>query len=253
MSKHKRINFLNCPVDQINFQQAINECITWCQQDKKTHTIITINASILTMMQDDPELFNVSSKGDLILADGMSVVVATKLSGTPLPERIAGVDLMEHLLIKASEQQLRVYFLGAKEEIVTNLIEKCKIKHPGMTVAGYRNGYFDESQHNNIVIDIRKSNADFLFVGMPSPFKEVWCEKHRDLLNVPVIMGVGGSFDVLAGFIQRAPLWMQKMGLEWFWRLLMEPKKMWKRYLTTNTFFIWLSLKWAFKQRVKRS
>ena len=93
----------------------------------------------------------------------------------------------------------------------------------------------------NIVEEIRASQPHLLFVGMPSPFKEVWCERHRERLNVPVIIGVGGSFDVLAGFIRRAPRWAQAAGLEWLWRLLMEPRKLWKRYLTTNCEFVWLA------------
>jgi N-acetylglucosaminyldiphosphoundecaprenol N-acetyl-beta-D-mannosaminyltransferase len=93
----------------------------------------------------------------------------------------------------------------------------------------------------SLVEEIRASRADMLFVGMPTPFKETWCERHRERLNVPLIVGVGGSFDVLAGFIKRAPVWVQSLGMEWFWRLLMEPRKLWKRYLTNNSEFIWFA------------
>jgi N-acetylglucosaminyldiphosphoundecaprenol N-acetyl-beta-D-mannosaminyltransferase len=177
----------------------------------------------------------------LILADGMSVVWALRASGQPIPERVAGVDLMARLLAAAGENQLRVYFLGARREVVTALVEKSRVQHPGIEIAGFRDGYFGRDDHPEIVEEIRYSRADILFVGMPSPFKETWCERHRQHLEVPVIMGVGGSFDVLAGFIRRAPHWAQVLGLEWFWRLLMEPRKLWKRYLTTNTEFIWLA------------
>jgi len=121
------------------------------------------------------------------------------------------------------------------------LVERTRAQYPGIEIAGFRDGYFRPDDHLKIVEEIRASEADLLFVGMPTPFKETWCERHRERLNVPVILGVGGSFDVLAGFIRRAPRWMQSLGLEWLWRLLMEPRKLWKRYLITNFEFIWLA------------
>jgi N-acetylglucosaminyldiphosphoundecaprenol N-acetyl-beta-D-mannosaminyltransferase len=122
-----------------------------------------------------------------------------------------------------------------------------------LTVAGSRNGYFEAKDHLSIVDEIRASEPDMLFVGMPSPFKDVFCERHRDRLNVPVIVGVGGSFDVLAGFTRRAPKAAQRLGLEWAWRMLMEPRRLWKRYLTTNTEFIWLVLREAWRGRSRGS
>ncbi len=116
-----------------------------------------------------------------------------------------------------------------------------RTRHPGIEIAGFRDGYFGPDDHPGIVEEIRASRPHLLFVGMPSPFKEVWVERHRERLDVPVMIGVGGSFDVLAGFIKRAPRWTQAAGLEWLWRLLMEPRKLWKRYLTTNSEFIWLA------------
>jgi N-acetylglucosaminyldiphosphoundecaprenol N-acetyl-beta-D-mannosaminyltransferase len=175
------------------------------------------------------------------MADGMSVVWALRASGQPAPERVAGVDLVARLLAAAGEQRLRVYFLGARGEVVTALADTARIRYPGVEIVGFRHGYFGPEDHQTIVEEIRASGAHMLFVGMPTPFKETWCERHRQRLEVPVIMGVGGSFDVLAGFVRRAPRWLQAMGLEWFWRLLMEPRKLWKRYLTTNVEFIWLA------------
>jgi N-acetylglucosaminyldiphosphoundecaprenol N-acetyl-beta-D-mannosaminyltransferase len=123
--------------------------------------------------------------------------------------------------------------------VVAALVERSRARHPGLEIAGFRDGYFGAEDHLRIVEEIRASGAHMLFVGMPSPFKETWCERYRQHLEVPVIVGVGGSFDVLAGFIKRAPRWVQSMGMEWFWRLMMEPRKLWKRYLTTNSEFIW--------------
>jgi len=171
----------------------------------------------------------------------MSVVWALRASGQRVPGRVAGVDLMAHLLAAAGKYGLSVYFLGARREVVNTLVERSRVQYPGLKIAGFRDGYFSSQDHAAIVEEIRSSGTDMLFVGMPSPFKETWVERHRERLEVPIIMGVGGSFDVLAGFISRAPRWLQSIGMEWSWRLLMEPRKLWKRYLTTNSEFIWLA------------
>jgi N-acetylglucosaminyldiphosphoundecaprenol N-acetyl-beta-D-mannosaminyltransferase len=240
MKHTDRAELLGLSFDTVTIEAAVAWCLELCCA-RISHTIITANASHLCMMRDDPELAVACGAADLTVADGMSVVWALRASGQPVPERVAGVDLMARLLAAAGEHRLRVYFLGAKCQVVTALVEKSRIQHPGIEIAGFRDGYFDLDDHLAIVEEIRASQAHILFVGMPSPFKETWCERHRQRLAVPVIVGVGGSFDVLAGFIRRAPRCAQQLGLEWFWRLLMEPGKLWKRYLTTNIEFIWLA------------
>ncbi len=241
MKRAERAQLLGLSFDAVTMETAVARCLEFCRALRASHTVITANASHLCMMRHNPELALACRAAHLTLADGMSVVWALRASGQPVPERVAGVDLMARLLTAAGEHQLRVYFLGAKREVVTALVEQSRAQHPGIEIAGFRDGYFSRDDHPGILEEIRSSRADILFVGMPSPFKETWCERHRHRLEVPVIMGVGGSFDVLAGFIRRAPRWIQALGLEWFWRLLMEPRKLWKRYLTTNTEFIWLA------------
>jgi N-acetylglucosaminyldiphosphoundecaprenol N-acetyl-beta-D-mannosaminyltransferase len=218
---------------------ALARCLEWCAGPRAPHTVVTANAAILCMMRDDAGLRGACVAGDLVLADGMSVVWALRAAGTPVPERVTGCDLTERLLEAGAERGLRVYFLGAREEVVRKLAERCATRHRGLVVAGFRNGYFTEREHEGIVEEIRAVRPDLLFVGMPSPFKEVFCERHRARLDVPVIMGVGGTFDVLAGYVRRAPPRLRRAGLEWAWRLLQEPRKMWKRYLTTNARFLW--------------
>jgi N-acetylglucosaminyldiphosphoundecaprenol N-acetyl-beta-D-mannosaminyltransferase len=220
---------------------AVDACVGWCVGPRAPHTVITANAAILCMMRRDPELGEACRRGDLVVADGMSVVWTSRLAGLGFPERVAGVDLMARLLEAASAHHLRVYFLGARPEVVAALAWRCRRVHPGLTVAGFRDGYFGPAQHEDIVAEIRQAAPHMLFVGMPSPFKETWCERHRAALDVPVIMGVGGSFDVLAGYVRRAPRLVQSAGLEWSWRLAMEPRKMWKRYLVTNSEYLSLA------------
>jgi N-acetylglucosaminyldiphosphoundecaprenol N-acetyl-beta-D-mannosaminyltransferase len=241
MKHTEKAGLLGLSFDAVTMETAVARCLELCWGPRISHTVITANASHLCMLRRDPELARACRAADLTVADGMSVVWALRASGLPSPERVAGVDLMARLLAAAGEHGLRVYFLGARREVVTTLVEKACVQHPGMKLAGFRDGYFDPDVHLDIVEEIRASRAHILFVGMPSPFKETWCERYRLRLDVPVIMGVGGSFDVLAGFIRRAPHCVQQLGLEWFWRLLMEPRKLWKRYLTTNLEFIWLA------------
>jgi N-acetylglucosaminyldiphosphoundecaprenol N-acetyl-beta-D-mannosaminyltransferase len=241
MKHTERAELLGLSFDTVTMETAVARCLELCRAPRASHMVITANASHLCMMRRDPELALACRAGHLTVADGMSVVWALRASGQPAPERVAGVDLMAHLLAAAGEHRLRVYFLGARREVVTALVERSRAQHPSLEIAGFRDGYFGSDDHLGIIEEIRASGAHILFVGMPSPFKEIWCERHRQRLEVPVIMGVGGSFDVLAGFIKRAPHWAQLLGLEWLWRLLMEPRKLWKRYLTTNSEFIWLA------------
>ena len=241
MNHTDHADLLGLSFDAVSMETAVNRCVELCRGARASHTIITANASHLCLMRRDQELAHACRSGDLILADGMSVVWALRASGQRVPERVAGVDLMTRLLAAASGHGFRVYFLGAKREVVAELVRRVRVQYSGLEIVGFRDGYFDRKDHLGIVEDIRRAGAHMLFVGMPSPFKETWCERHRDRLEIPIIVGVGGSFDVLAGFIKRAPGWMQSMGLEWLWRLMMEPGKLWRRYLTSNSEFIWLA------------
>lgn len=236
--------------DPETMHSAVERCLQWCAGPRASHTVITANARVLCMMRRDPELRQACRSGDLVLADGMSVVWALRLARTPVPERVAGVDLLSRLLEVGASRQLRVFFLGAREEVVRQLGESCGSKYPGLVLAGYRDGYFPSADEVAVVEQIRESRPHMLFVGMPSPFKEVFLERHRARLEIPILMGVGGSFDVLAGYRGRAPRWLRSLGMEWAWRLLMEPRRMWKRYLTTNTEFLWTAGREALARRL---
>ena len=253
MTHNEKAELFGISIDTLTNDEVTEKCLALCRGPRTSHMIMTINASHLCMMRRDPELARACQAGHITVADGMSVVWALRASGQAIPERVAGVDLMQHLLAAAGEHELSVYLLGAKPEVVETLVQKTSLNHPDLVIAGYRDGYFGPEDYEAVVDDIQASGAHMLFVGMPSPFKEVWCERYRDRLNVPVIMGVGGSFDVLAGFIKRAPQWVQSLGLEWGWRLAMEPRKLWKRYLTYNSEFIWRAGQEAVARRLGRT
>ena len=252
MDRGQRIELLGVPFDGVTMRAAVGRCLEWCAAPRASHTVITMNAATLCKMRRDPELKKACLSGDLIVPDGMPFVWASRLARVPLPERVAGVDLMAQLLSGASANQLSIYLLGARREVVSQLAGDLPRTHPGLTIAGFRDGYFSPHEHAAIVEEIRDLKPHMLFVGMPSPFKETWCELYRARLEVPVIVGVGGSFDVLTGHVRRAPRWLQSMGMEWAWRLSMEPRKMWKRYLSTNGEFLWLLGREILSRRLKR-
>ena len=235
-----RAELLGLEFERAPMAPVVARCLAWCRGARTSHIVVTANASHLCMMRRDPELDRSCRSADMAVADGMSVVWALALLGRPVAGRIAGIDLMTELLAAGSANGLRVYFLGATQDVLDAVVEGCGARYPGLVIAGARNGYFAEAEHDTVVEAIHASQPDLLFVGMPTPSKDVFCERHRARLRVPVIVGVGGSLDVLAGKVARAPRVVQRLGLEWAWRLVMEPRKLWKRYLTTNSEFIWL-------------
>ncbi len=242
----KRITIMNSPVDVLTMEETLH-LIDDSIRDKKSIQHIVVNAAKLVHMQFDTELFQSVVASDIINADGMAVVWASELLGNPLPERVSGVDLMQELVILAAEKNYKIFFFGGKEEVVSEVVRKYTSVFGEEIIAGYRNGYFNKEQESDIADQIASSQADILFVAISSPTKEIFLNTYKDQLKVPFIMGVGGSFDVVAGKVKRAPVWMQNSGLEWFYRIMQEPGRMWKRYLTTNTLFIY----YIFKERIQ--
>lgn len=205
-----------------------------------------VNVAKVVNMRRDPALGEDVLTSDLILADGMAVVWAGRLLGAPLPERVAGIDLMFGILERGNIHGYRVYCLGATEEISALVADRIATHYPNVRLAGRRNGYFNEDESEQIAKDIADSRADVLFVAITSPKKERFLARWSTLMDVPVCHGVGGSFDVFAGKVQRAPESWQRLGLEWLYRVKQEPGRLWKRYLITNSIFCGLVIKeWA--------
>jgi N-acetylglucosaminyldiphosphoundecaprenol N-acetyl-beta-D-mannosaminyltransferase len=245
MSSPSRIRLLDCPIDRMTMPEAVSYCLEAVAGERRTRIVLTVNAAIVVKLGQDEPLRAAVEAGDLVLADGMPLVWLSRWTGADagLEDRVAGVDLMAELLREADRKGLRLYFLGAKPKVVATLVERVARDHPGAVIAGYRDGYFGPEQHEEVADTIAAARPDLLFVGMPTPFKEIRCEAYRHRFGASVVLPVGGAFDVLAGFVKRAPRWMQRAGLEWSWRLMMEPRKMWWRYLSTNTIFLYLALR----------
>ena len=217
---------------------TMGEVVDLCERaivDGHPIQIGVMNAAKVVNASRDPKLHDAILSCDVILADGQSVVWASRLLGKPLPERVAGIDLFIHLLELADAQRRSVFLLGATPEVIEQVVRVVETRYPGARLVGHRDGYFTDEE--TVAQEIASSHPDMLFLGMTSPKKEIFLERYESVMNVPVTHGVGGSFDILAGVTKRAPEAWQRMGMEWAYRLVQEPGRMWKRYLRTNILF----------------
>ena len=236
----KRIEFLNAPMDVASMDETVNIIEKKISADTFTQHVV-VNVAKLIHMQKDAELADSVKSCDLINIDGMGVVWGARMFGHEIPERVAGVDLFHKLLAMSAGNRFPVFLLGAKQDVVEKTAKLVQKQYPGLQVAGFHHGYFWDDEEA-VVNAIRASGAKLLFVAITSPKKENFINKWRDQLGVNFVMGVGGTFDVVAGKVKRAPRWMQRAGLEWLYRVIQEPRRMWKRYLVTNSAFAWLLL-----------
>ena len=241
----ERITLMGCQVDNLSMEETLGR-IEGFIQSGLPHQHVVVNVDKLVKASRDPELRRIINECALINADGMPVVWASRLLGKPLKERVAGVDLFEALMRRAGEKGWRVFLLGAREEVVTKVAETYQRKYPNLVLAGYRNGYWKgEAEEAMVAEQVRASQADLLFVAISSPKKEQFLGRYQAEMKIPFAMGVGGTFDVAIGRVKRAPVWMQNWGLEWFYRFLQEPRRMFRRYFIDDMAFIWLFIKEA--------
>lgn len=237
-----RVAFFGVPVDLLSMEETVAIAERAMAERRQTrHT--ALNVAKLIKMKSDPLLAEDVAGSDVIGIDGAGIAWGLSLFGIRNVERVAGVDLFENVLALCARTGRRPYILGARQDILERAMAEAVRRYPGLTFAGSRNGYFKPDEVPGIVAQIRESGADALFVAMPTPHKERFLNAHARALGVPFIMGVGGSVDVLAGHISRAPVVMQKLGLEWFHRMAKEPRKMFWRYASTNSAYLWWLLR----------
>lgn len=239
--KRQRIKLFGVPIDKITSNQAIEKIDQFVVQ-KKPSFIVTPDTLAILRARKDSEYLNITKNANLVTPDGAGILWATSLLNTPLLERITGIDLIKKVCDLAEKKRYKIYLLGAAEIIIKKAVENIKKEHPKINIIGYHHGYFNNKHSNNnekrekdIIREIKDKKPDFLLVGLGVPKQEIWISKHKDELNVPVCIGIGGSFDVLSGKIPRAPLWMQDHGMEWIFRLIKEPKRI-KRVVSLPLF-----------------
>lgn len=237
------------PIASLSLAEAVQVC-RQAISSREPLLIGVVNAAKIVNMRSDKLLDQSLRACNLILADGQSVVWASRILNRSLPERVTGVDLFESLLAEANSHGYAVFLLGATQQVMDAMTEVIAQRWPSIRIVGARNGYFTPEQDAEVARQIRASNADILFLGMSSPRKEKFLGYYAVSLQVPIMHGVGGSFDILAGKTKRAPLAWQRMGMEWAYRLLQEPRRMFARYLRTNIVFVGLTLaEWVRPQR----
>ncbi|MHB9133141.1 MAG: WecB/TagA/CpsF family glycosyltransferase [Armatimonadota bacterium] len=220
-----RVELLDVPVDPITMPQALSLIDSFIRS-RRPHHIFTADASGIELAQHDSELLEIIRLADLVTPDGAGVLLGTNLLGQRLPERVSGVDLVEAISALAAQQGHLVYLFGAAEGVAQAAAEQLQARHPGLTVVGIRNGYFTPEDEPAIVREIAEKRPDVLFVALGIPKQEKFIRGHFEELGVPVMIGIGGSFDVISGRLQRAPHWMQRSGLEWLYRLRQDPKRL---------------------------
>lgn len=241
-STAQRVEIMGCSIDNLNMQETLQRVEGFIASGR-AHQHVVVNVDKLVKAQSDHELRRIINECALVNVDGMPVVWASRILGRPLKERVAGIDLFESLMERAATKGWRVYLLGAREEIVSTVKIKYEEKYRGLVIAGYRNGYWDAGDDAAVAETIRAARADVLFVAISSPKKEQFLGQYQALMKVPFAMGVGGTFDVAAGRIRRAPEWMQRSGLEWLFRFLQEPRRMFRRYFIEDMAFFGLLAK----------
>lgn len=238
----QRINMMGCQIDNLSMEETLKTIENFIASGLP-HQNVVVNVDKLIKASRDEELRSIINSCALINADGMPVVWASRLLGKGLKERVAGIDLFEALMHRAADKMWCIYLLGAREDVVSKVKHIYEQKYPGLRVVGYRNGYWKEEEEVEVVEHIKASKADILFVAISSPKKEYFLGQYQAYMRVPFAMGVGGTFDVVCGNIKRAPLWMRKNGLEWFYRFLQEPRRLFKRYFIDSMGFFRLLTK----------
>jgi N-acetylglucosaminyldiphosphoundecaprenol N-acetyl-beta-D-mannosaminyltransferase len=235
-----RIRILDCPIDCLSMEQTV-DWVDAAIRDGRNVQHGVVDAGKLALMYNDPTLYRSVTKSDLVNGEGQLLVWLSRLFTHRLPERVVGLELFEHLCELAHQRGYKVYLFGAREEVVSRVVEIMSERHSSDVIAGWRNGYYDDDEEEAIAREIAESGAQLLFVAISSPRKENFLHRHAQILRgVSFRMGVGGSFDVVSGKVKRAPRWMQRLCLEWFYRFLQEPRDKWKVEVVDSFHFVLL-------------
>jgi N-acetylglucosaminyldiphosphoundecaprenol N-acetyl-beta-D-mannosaminyltransferase len=234
-----RAEVLGCGIDRIGMRETLARIEDLIAAGRYGQHM-AINAAKLVTLRDDVRLREIVERCDLVNADGQGVIWASRLLGDPLPERVAGIDLMQELLGLAERRAYRVYILGAQDHVLDQAVTRIRERYPGLQLVGWRNGYFTHEEEGHVCAAIRANRPHIVFVAMGTPRKEYFLGERGPELGAEFVMGVGGAVDVMAGVTRRAPVIWQRLGLEWLFRLLQEPRRMFRRYAVTNTRFAWM-------------
>ncbi len=245
--KAKIVTIAGVSINNVASDEAISTIVGWIENHTAPRYVVTPNVDHIMRLQHDNEFKEIYQNADLVVADGMPLIWVSKYFGSALCERVTGSDLFPKLCVIAAERKYKLFFLGGDPGVAEKAKEVLVKQNQGLIVVGCYCPPFgfekDENENKKIVEIIKMAKPDLLFVGLGAPKQEKWIFKHYKSMHVPVTIGIGISFSFAAGIVKRAPVWMQNAGLEWLWRLIMEPRRLWKRYLIDDMKFFWLVLK----------
>ncbi len=249
------IHLFGVRIDNVDMTEALEVVWSWLQGDRPRYAV-TPNVDHFMRLRKDSEFREIYRNASLVIADGMPLVWASKLMGNPLKERVAGSDLFPLLCERTAREGRGVYFLGSMPGVAERAGESLAGKFPGFRLSGCYSPPFgfenDEDENQRIVKKINDSGADILFVALGAPKQEKWTFRHISRLKVKAVLCVGASIDFEAGVIQRAPEWISSLGIEWLWRLLQDPKRLWKRYLLEDMPFLGILIRKVYKRSRKK-
>ena len=230
------VDLYGVPFSKMNMKETV-DYLTEAVQSRRSHRVVTGNPTMLMAGFEDAAFYRSLRTADLIVPDGAGVVWAAKRAGQPVPERVAGFDLMHELLRVGDRQGWKAYLLGTTPDNIAAAHANLAVRYPGVQFVGYRDGFFTEREDGAVVAAIREANPDLLFVARSMMTQEPWLAKYQEVLQVPIMMGVGGTLDIAAGKLKRAPVLFQKLRLEWLYRLLQEPAR-YRRMLVLPRFVL---------------
>ena len=231
-----KINILGCNVDNVDTSLTLQIIDSYIKERTPRH-IITLNAEIIYRALNEPTLKEIINDADLVTPDGAGVVWAAKHLGVPLKERVTGIDLLTKISSLAPQKGWKLYFYGGAEGVCAEAKAKLEKQFTGINIVGTKHGFLSHEETQEMIADIKASQPDIIFVALGAPRQEYWIKEHKAKLGIPVSIGVGGSFDVIAGKAKRAPVIMQNLKLEWLYRLAKEPWR-YKRMLALPKFVI---------------
>ncbi|MGM9525513.1 MAG: WecB/TagA/CpsF family glycosyltransferase [Peptococcaceae bacterium] len=232
----ERLEILGVGIDRIDSQQALQQIGEFIENGEP-HQIVTANAEIIYQASKNEKMRNVINAAQMVTADGSGVVWASRQLGQPLAQRVTGIDLVNSICQQSAKEQWKIYILGSAPGVAATAAVNIRNKFPGCNIIGTHHGYFNAKEEKQILAELEQLKPDVLFVALGAPKQEYWIADHIQKLGIPVAMGIGGSMDVLSGNVKRAPKWMQKMSLEWLYRLLIQPTRF-KRVLALPKFML---------------
>jgi N-acetylglucosaminyldiphosphoundecaprenol N-acetyl-beta-D-mannosaminyltransferase len=239
-----RVTLLGIPIDNITLEQALDALVSAAQAPGATQAAF-VNADCANIAYRDLEYLRLLQRLPLVFADGSGVRYASRMLGTPVRDNVNGTDLFPLLCERAVAERLPLYFLGARPGVTDRLVKRLRHRYPGLPVAGWHHGYFAAAEEPEVIRGIARSGAKILFVAFGAPRQDLWIDANREALGVNLALGVGGLLDFAARGVERAPLWIRRLGLEWIFRLLQEPRRLVRRYLIGNPLFLWRTWHWA--------